>query len=65
MEVTLAEFLAGIRKRKAALGIEDTPEETDRLRNSGTRRTAKKRARLVRIAERARAAGVDPLKSNY
>ncbi|MGZ0070270.1 hypothetical protein ACT9ST_00990 [Sphingobium limneticum] len=40
-----------------ALGIIDTPERTDAMRNSGSRRTARKRAMLARIEERSRDAG--------
>lgn len=58
MIVTLSELLAGIRERKAALGIIDTPDRTEQMRNAGSRRTASKRAMLDRIDERARAAGV-------
>lgn len=55
--VSLDEFLARIRERKAALGIVDRPELTDAMRNSGERRSSRKRAMLARIDERARAAG--------
>ena len=41
MIITLSDLLAGIRERKAALGIIDTPERTDAMRNSGSRRTAR------------------------
>ncbi|KZC80550.1 hypothetical protein AYR46_09975 [Sphingobium yanoikuyae] len=58
MIITLSDLLAGIRERKAALGIIDTPERTDAMRNSGSRRTARKRAMLARIEERSRDAGV-------
>lgn len=58
MIITLSDLLTGIRERKAALGIIDTPERTDAMRNSGSRRTARKRAMLARIEERSRDAGV-------
>lgn len=53
MIITLSDLLTGIRERKAALGIIDTPERTDAMRNSGSRRTARKRAMLARIEERS------------
>lgn len=59
--ISLDDLLAGIRERKAALGIVDSPELTDAMRNSGERRTARKRAMLARIDERARAAGSCPV----
>lgn len=65
MIITLSDLLAGIRERKAALGIIDTPERTEQMRNTGSRRTASKRAILERIDERASAAGVTPLKGHF
>mgnify|MGYP000177941031 CR=1 FL=1 len=65
MIITLSDFLASIRERKAALGIIDTPERTEQMRNTGSRRTAGKHAMLKRIDERARAAGVTPLKGHF
>lgn len=65
MIISLSDFLNGIRQRKADLGITDTPERTEAMRNDGSRRTARKRAMLARIDDRARAAGVPPLKANY
>ncbi|MGA1807574.1 hypothetical protein VHN57_18200 [Sphingobium sp. WW5] len=61
MIITLLEHLSRIRARKVELGIVDSPERTEAMRNSGLRRTARKRAALARIAERLRAAGVTPL----
>ncbi|MCC4234583.1 hypothetical protein ACFOKF_02165 [Sphingobium rhizovicinum] len=55
MIVTLDEHLARIRARKVELGIVDSPERTEAMRNSGLRRTARKRAALARIAERSHA----------
>lgn len=54
-----------IRDRKAALGILDTDERTDQMRNNGSRRSDRKRAMLVRIAERVSSCGEEPLKANY
>lgn len=61
MIVALADLLAGIRDRKALLGIVDTAERTEAMRNNGRRRTPEKRAMLARIDARADAVGVKPL----
>lgn len=58
VEITLAELLAGIRERKALLGIVDTVERTEAMRNNGRRRSPEKRAMLARIDERARAQSI-------
>ncbi len=63
--MTLDQFLADIKARKAALSMTDTPEEVEAMRNKSGRRTPKKRELLRRIEERARAAGVELLKSYY
>ena len=63
--MTLDQFLADIEARKAALGITDTPEEVEAMRNKGGRRTPEKRELLRRVEERAHAAGVKTLKSYY
>ncbi len=65
MIVPLSDFLAGIRERKAELGIIDTPERTEAMRNTGARRTPQKRAMLKRMDERASDAGVVPPKANF
>lgn len=65
MIISLFDLLNGIRQRKADLGITDTPERTEAMRNDGHRRTARKRTVLARIDERARTAGATPLKANY
>ena len=65
MIITLSDLLAGIRERKAELGIVDTPDRTEQMRNAGSRRTDSKRAMLERIDERARAADLTPLKGNF
>lgn len=65
MIATLLEHLARIRARKVELGIVDSPERTEAMRNSGLRRTARKRAALARIDERALAVGVVPLNSRF
>lgn len=65
MIISLSDLLGDIRQRKADLGISDTAERTEVMRNDGIRRTARKRQVLARIDERARTAGVTPLKANY
>jgi hypothetical protein len=59
----LSEFLARIDARKVTLGI--TPAATAAARNNGTRRTAEKRAQLLRIQARARDAGLAPLPARF
>ena len=63
--MTLDQFLADIEARKAALGMTDTPAEVEAMRNKGGQRTSEKREFMRRIEERARPAGVVPLKSYY
>jgi len=63
--ISLSDLLDGIRQRKANLGIVDTAERTEAIRNDGIRRTARKRDMLARIDERAREAGIAPLKAHY
>lgn len=65
MNISLSGLLAGIQERKAELGIVDTFESTERMRNNGSRRTLRKRAMLAMIDERAQAAGIAPLKAYY
>lgn len=65
MIFTVFEHLARIRARKVELGIVDSPERAAAMRNSGLRRTARKRATLARIDERARAVGVVPLTARF
>ncbi|MDH2131287.1 hypothetical protein N5J77_09150 [Sphingobium yanoikuyae] len=54
MIITLSDLLSGIRDRKVQLGIVDTPERTEAMRNKGCNRTPQKRAMLARIGARAR-----------
>ena len=63
--MTLDQFLADIKARKAALGMIDTPAEVEAMRNKGGRRTPEKRELLRRVEERARTAGVELPKSYY
>jgi len=65
MIVTLSDLLSGIRERKAELGIVDTPERTEAMRNKGSQRTPSKRAMLARIEERALAADIAPPKAYF
>ncbi|RSU54116.1 hypothetical protein DAH51_20435 [Sphingobium yanoikuyae] len=65
MIITLSDLLAGIRDRKVQLGIVDTPECTEAMRNKGCNRTLQKRAMLARINVRARDADVEPLKAYF
>ena len=64
MRIDMQAHLERVRARKAELGIDDEAL-TDSLRNDGSRRTPDKRDLLVRIEARARAAGQEPLKTNY
>jgi len=61
MNIALADLLGGIRDRKALLGIVDTIERTEAMRNNGRRRTPEKLAMLARIDARTHAVGVEPL----
>lgn len=61
----LDSFLAEVRARKRQLGLVDTPERTEAMRNRGENRTPEKRALLRRIEERAREAGLEPIRSYY
>jgi hypothetical protein len=61
----LRTFLAGVARRKAALGIEYTKEWTESLRNSGANRTEEKRELLRRIEAKTKAAGRTGVISRY
>jgi len=63
--ISLQEHLERVRARKRELGIVETPETVDAMRNKGELRTPEKRELLRRIEERARAAGVKPLVAYY
>jgi hypothetical protein len=62
---TLTELWAFVDQRKAELGIVETPERTEALRNKGLNRTPEKRELLRRSQERALAAGVQPIKAYF
>ncbi len=61
----LREFLAGVEKRKAVLGLSETSAGIDAMRNKGGRRTSAKRELLRRTDKRAKAAGLSPVTSYY
>jgi hypothetical protein len=63
MRVLLKDFLAEVEARKRALGMVDTPESIEAMRNKGANRTPEKRELLRRAGERARAAGLEAIKS--
>ncbi len=63
--IDLRVHLEWAAKRKAELGLEDTPERTEAMRNKGANRTPEKRELMRRVEERARKAGVLVLKSYY
>jgi hypothetical protein len=63
--ISFADFCAFVAQRKAELGIIDTPERTEALRNKGLDRTPEKRELLRRAQERAIEAGIKPIKSYF
>ncbi|WP_439596568.1 hypothetical protein [Falsiroseomonas sp.] len=65
VKLTLAELQTKIEARKAELGLIDTPEYTEALRNKGGNRTAEKRELLRRIEQRAKAAGRTPPRAHF
>lgn len=52
-----------LTERQRVLGID--PEDFERARNTGERRTAEKRALLQAIRERAEAAGEQPILARF
>ena len=63
--VSFKAFQQQLNARKAALGMIDTPAEIESLRNKGASRTPAKRELLRRAEERARVAGVQPVKAYF
>ena len=63
--VMLFDHLQAVRARKAALGLVDTPESVEAMRNKGGNRTHAKRVLLRRAARRAKAAGKAPVASHF
>jgi hypothetical protein len=65
MIVDFYAFVADVEQRQRDLGIDQSAEATERLRNKGGRRTPEKRAMLARMATRAEAAGRNPVLAYY
>jgi hypothetical protein len=61
--IRLEDLGKALERRQRELGI--TPERLERARNDGRRRTPEKRELLRRMAERARAAGVEPFPAAF
>jgi hypothetical protein len=62
---TLRDFLVRVEARKAELGIIDTPDATEAMRNKGSQRTEAKRELLRRTEKRAQAADRKPIPSYF
>jgi hypothetical protein len=62
-EIDFFDLMRQIEERRVAFGITEADDEA--CRNSGLRRTAKKRGILQEIADRCREAGVEPLRANF
>jgi hypothetical protein len=58
-------FLEDVEARKRELGVDESARAIDRLRNRGGGRSSQKRMLLQRAEERARNAGVVPVRSYY
>ncbi|CDG38946.1 hypothetical protein [Asaia bogorensis] len=54
-----------IQARKAALGITDSAESVEALRNKGGKRTAGKRELLRRVTQRSIDAGLEPVAAYF
>lgn len=65
VNISLSDFLNGIRQRKGELRIVDTEEFANAMRNNGSRRTVRKRAMLARLEARARANGIPSPKAKF
>lgn len=63
--ISLRDHLDRVAARKEELGIRDTPESVEAMRNKGGYRTEAKRELLRRAEERTKAAGLEPGKSYY
>ena len=63
--VSLDEHLRRVRARRKELGLADSEEATEALRNKGHTRTPEKRALLRSIRRRALRAGLEPVKAYY
>lgn len=60
---TLSRFLAAVERRKALVGLDESPEGVEGRRNKGARRSAAKRALIKSTERRARSANVEPIRS--
>lgn len=65
MIVDFYAFVAEAEQRQRDLGIDQSAEAIEALRNKGGRRTPEKRAMLARMAQRAEAAGRNPVPAHY
>jgi hypothetical protein len=63
--IELDRLLGEVEARKAQLGLCDTPETLEALRNKGERRSPAKREMLRRAAARACASGKDPIPAHF
>jgi len=63
--IRMTTFAAEVEARKRELGVVDDEATTEALRNKGSTRTPEKRAFLVRIEARAKAAGRKPVRAYY
>jgi len=63
--VSFKTFQQQVNARKAALHMLDTQAEIEALRNKGANRTPAKRELLRRAEERARDAGLQPVKAYF
>ena len=61
--ISLDDHLKRVRERKIELGLVDSEESTESMRNRGHNRTESKRNLLKSIAERAIGAGLKPIKA--
>ncbi|MBS1098554.1 hypothetical protein JK191_13590 [Gluconobacter sphaericus] len=61
----LDDMLHDISARKKALGLTETPERIESLRNKGSLRTPAKRELLRRMKSRAKAAGKNPVRAYF
>jgi hypothetical protein len=58
-------FVSEAEQNKRRLGIDESSEAIDAMRNKGGRRTDSKRMMLAKAAERARSAGRAPIPAYY
>lgn len=63
--ITMSDLRTRVQAAKRRIGWTDDEASIAALRNTGRNRTPAKRALLAEIDERARAAGLDPVPSNY